>query len=183
MNRYSKLSLLAAAIAAAGTVAYAAQRGMENDAMTITSAKIPLVQAISAAELHVNGKATRAEYENSKQGWVYDVEVVSVYRRRENARFAVDPAVPVRALSDQVPPDGDTLAHPYGRCGGVEEAMRRVPSVLVPPSERRYRKLSAHLQERTDDWAAGMANGSFATMLCPAWMLEIGVSCWLIVHR
>jgi cellobiose transport system substrate-binding protein len=33
--------------------------------------------------------------------------------------------------------------------------------------------LSAHLQEWTDDWAAGMANGSFATMLCPAWMLGV----------
>ena len=77
MNRYSKLSLLIAAIAAAGTVAYAAQGGMENDALTITKAKIPLAQAVTTAEQHVNGKASRAEYENSKQGWVYDMEVVS----------------------------------------------------------------------------------------------------------
>ena len=76
MNRYSKLSLLAIAIAAAGTMAYAA-KGMENDALTIASAKIPLTQAVSTAEAHVNGKAMRAEYEQSKQGWVYDVEVVS----------------------------------------------------------------------------------------------------------
>ena len=77
MSRYSKLSLLAAAIAAAGTVAYAAQGGMENDAMAINNAKIPLAQAVTTAEQHANGKAARAEYENSKQGWVYDVEVVS----------------------------------------------------------------------------------------------------------
>ena len=77
MNRYSKLSLLAAAIAAAGTVAYAAQGGVENDAMAITKAKIPLAQAVTTAEQHANGKAARAEYENSKQGWVYDVEVVN----------------------------------------------------------------------------------------------------------
>ena len=77
MNRYSKISLLAAAIAAAGTVAYAAQGGVENDAMAITKAKIPLAQAVTAAEQHANGKAARAEYENSKQGWVYDVEVVN----------------------------------------------------------------------------------------------------------
>ena len=77
MNRYSKLSLLAAAIAAAGTVAYAAQGGVENDALSIAKAKIPLAQAVTTAEQHVNGKASRAEYENSKQGWVYDVEVVS----------------------------------------------------------------------------------------------------------
>ena len=77
MNSYSKLSLLAIAIAAAGTVAYAAQSGMENDATAITKAKIPLAQAVTIAEQHANGKAARAEYENSKRGWVYDVEVVS----------------------------------------------------------------------------------------------------------
>ena len=77
MNRYSKLALLATAIAAAGTVAFAAQGGIGNDAMAITTAKIPLAQAITIAEQHANGRAARAEYENSKQGWVYDVEVVS----------------------------------------------------------------------------------------------------------
>lgn len=76
MTRYSKLSFLALALAAVGTVAYAA-KGMENDALAIVTAKIPLVQAVTTAEQHANGKATRAEYEHSKQGWVYDVEVVN----------------------------------------------------------------------------------------------------------
>ncbi len=79
MNRSRKLSLLAIAIAiaAAGTVAYAAQGSMENDVAAIIKAKVSLVQAVTTAEQHANGKAVRAEYENSKQGWVYDVEVVS----------------------------------------------------------------------------------------------------------
>ena len=77
MYRYTKLSLLAIAIATTGAVAYAAKGGMENDALAITKAKIPLTQAVTVAEQHANGKASRAEYENSKQGWVYDVEVVS----------------------------------------------------------------------------------------------------------
>ena len=77
MNRFSKLSLLAAAIAAAGTAAYAAQGSMENDAMAVIKAKIALTQAVTIAEQHANGKAARAQYENSKQGWVYDVEVVN----------------------------------------------------------------------------------------------------------
>ncbi|MBG6075285.1 PepSY domain-containing protein [Polaromonas sp. CG_9.11] len=77
MNRYRKFSLLAVALAAAGSVAYAATGGMENDAIAIAHAKIGLVQAVTVAEQHANGKAARAEYENSKQGWVYDVEVVS----------------------------------------------------------------------------------------------------------
>ncbi len=77
MYRYTKLSLLAIAITATGAVAYAAKGGMENDALAIRKAKIPLTQAVTVAEQHVSGKASRAEYENSKQGWVYDVEVVN----------------------------------------------------------------------------------------------------------
>ena len=77
MHRYSKLSLLAAAIATAGTVAFAANSGIENDAMSIVHAKTSLVQAVTAAAQHANGKATHAEYEHSKQGWIYEVEVVS----------------------------------------------------------------------------------------------------------
>ncbi len=30
---------------------------------------------------------------------------------------------------------------------------------------------SAHLGQWSDDWNAGLANGAFATMLCPGWML------------
>jgi cellobiose transport system substrate-binding protein len=32
---------------------------------------------------------------------------------------------------------------------------------------------SAHLGQWSDDWAAGMANGQYATMLCPGWMLGV----------
>jgi uncharacterized membrane protein YkoI len=77
MNRFSKLALLATVISAAGTVAYATQSAPENDAMAVSNAHISLVQAVTTAEQHVNGKAARAEYEHTKQGWTYDVEVVS----------------------------------------------------------------------------------------------------------
>ncbi|WBU37119.1 ABC transporter substrate-binding protein [Homoserinibacter sp. YIM 151385] len=33
--------------------------------------------------------------------------------------------------------------------------------------------LSAHLGQWSEDWNAGMANGDFATMLCPGWMLGV----------
>ena len=77
MYRHTKFSLLAIAIVATSAAAYAAKGGMENDALAITKAKIPLSQAVTVAEQHANGKASRAEYENSKQGWVYDVEVIN----------------------------------------------------------------------------------------------------------
>lgn len=32
---------------------------------------------------------------------------------------------------------------------------------------------SAHLGQWSDDWSAGMANGQYATMLCPGWMLGV----------
>ena len=77
MNRSSKRYALAATIVAIGSIACAARGSIENDAMSVTKAKISLAQAATTAELHVNGKAARAEYEDSKHGWVYDVEVVT----------------------------------------------------------------------------------------------------------
>ena len=77
MARLNKLSLFSIALGAVGSVAYAA-KAMENDAASVVKARIPLTQAVTAAEQHVNGKAAKAEFERSKQhGWVYDVEVVS----------------------------------------------------------------------------------------------------------
>lgn len=79
MNRKIKFSLLAVAVAvaAAGSVAYAANGGLEKDVTAIASAKISLVQAVTVAEQHVKGKAMQAEFEHAIQGWVYDVEVVN----------------------------------------------------------------------------------------------------------
>jgi len=48
----------------------------QNDALAITDAHIGLSQAISAAEQHIGGKASRAEYEREQDRWVFDVEVV-----------------------------------------------------------------------------------------------------------
>lgn len=106
MNRYSKFSLLVAAIAAAGTVAYAAQGGMENDALSITKANIPLTQAVTTAEQHVNGRASRAEYENSKQGWVYDVEVVSGAKVFD-VRVDADKGTVISSAEDKADRDDD----------------------------------------------------------------------------
>ena len=79
MYRYTQLSAIAVAVAmaASGAVAYAAGGGQENDALAIANARISLTQAVAAAEQHANGKATHAEFEHSRQGWIYEVEVVS----------------------------------------------------------------------------------------------------------
>jgi uncharacterized membrane protein YkoI len=76
MMRSSKLVLAdstAIMLASAGVLAAGA-----NDALNGPAAAISLSQAVTAAEQHVTGKATRAEYEHSRvRGqWVYDVEAV-----------------------------------------------------------------------------------------------------------
>ena len=97
MYRYTKLSLLAIAIATTGAVAYAAKGGMENDAMAITRAKIPLTQAVTVAEQHANGKASRAEYENSKQGWEH-INLTGDYLWRSSAKIGPGEFRPLRSL-------------------------------------------------------------------------------------
>jgi len=72
MNRYTRVTLLALVVGTTSAVAYATQDRGENDAWAIGKAKIALNQAVVVAEQHANGKASRAEYEHSKQGWVYD---------------------------------------------------------------------------------------------------------------
>jgi uncharacterized membrane protein YkoI len=67
--------------------AYAA-KVTENDALAINSAKISMVQAITAAEQHVGGKASSADYEQHKGKWVFDVEVV---KDKEIMDVKVDP--------------------------------------------------------------------------------------------
>ncbi|MHB1249170.1 MAG: PepSY domain-containing protein, partial [Polaromonas sp.] len=76
MRKFTKIAIVATALASAGAASYAAKT-MENDATSVSQAKFSLIQAIVTAEQNVNGKATRAEYEKTKSGLAYDVEVVS----------------------------------------------------------------------------------------------------------
>jgi hypothetical protein len=110
MHRYSKLSLLAAAIATAATVAYAANGGMENDAMAIVNAKTSLVQAVTVAEQHTNGKATHAEYEHSKQGWIRAYPVVTPTTSTSHSKGAFVPQVSISALFCPVQATCDPLS-------------------------------------------------------------------------
>lgn len=80
MYRYTKLSLLIVALATGGGMAWAVtgqQAAMENDALAIAKARVPLTQAIATAEQHAGGKATRAEFEHENGSWIFDVEVVN----------------------------------------------------------------------------------------------------------
>nr|WP_298411814.1 PepSY domain-containing protein [uncultured Halomonas sp.] len=75
MRNPSKIAVLAIALTTLGTTAYAAgEKG--NDALSVTQAKVSLTQAVNTAIQHTPGTASRAEYEGSKEGWVYDIEIV-----------------------------------------------------------------------------------------------------------
>lgn len=67
---------VAAAILATTTASFAAM-DKGNDALGIDHAKVSMTQAVAAAEQHASGKAVRAEYERTKAGWAYDVEVAN----------------------------------------------------------------------------------------------------------
>ncbi len=75
MKRKITLAALAAFSAIAIGSVYAA-KSAENDSLAIASATIGMTQAVTAAEQHVGGKASRAEYERHNGQWVFDVEVV-----------------------------------------------------------------------------------------------------------
>ncbi|WP_295393013.1 PepSY domain-containing protein [uncultured Thiodictyon sp.] len=72
---YPAAALAALSLTAIGGVY--ADNAAVNDALSIGGAKIGIVQAITAAEAQVGGKASRAEYERHQGQWVFDVEVVN----------------------------------------------------------------------------------------------------------
>lgn len=78
-----KRQIYIAALATASLIgigsAYAA-KSIENDALSIATAKISLTQAIAAAEKHVGGTAARAEFEKDQGHWVFDIEVVTGHK-------------------------------------------------------------------------------------------------------
>ena len=81
IRRAIKVSVTAASVAAfvsMGVIAAAAGTH-EHDESAVMQARVPLVEAIGAAERHVNGKAACAEYELAAKlgAWVYDIEVVT----------------------------------------------------------------------------------------------------------
>ncbi len=79
----------------------------ENDALQITHAKISLADAIAAAEAKTGGRASRAEFEQAKEGWVFEVETVSG-RSVSDVHVNAETGVLLSVTTDQVDEeDGD----------------------------------------------------------------------------
>jgi uncharacterized membrane protein YkoI len=105
MKRKFRIATLAALSATLIGSAYAAKT-QENDALAVTSAKIGMTQAVTAAEQHIGGKASRAEYERHKGQWVFDIEVV---KDKKVMDVKVDPASGkvIAATEDKTDHDDD----------------------------------------------------------------------------
>ena len=61
----------------AGLMPASASAKQGNDARGVVQSPVSIMEAITAAEQHVQGIAARAEYEQGDNGPVYDVEVVA----------------------------------------------------------------------------------------------------------
>ncbi|MGN8157847.1 PepSY domain-containing protein [Salinisphaera sp. SWV1] len=77
MPRVRTLTALAVTLATIAATAAYASAGNENDATAVANARVSLSQAVQTAEQHVHGRASKAEYEHTREGWAYDVEVVN----------------------------------------------------------------------------------------------------------
>ena len=78
MLRNTKITIAGALLILGSFAAVAAQKmNTETDTLAaIKDARISLMQAIAVAEQHTGGKAMAAEYEKTKNGWAFDIEVV-----------------------------------------------------------------------------------------------------------
>ncbi len=101
-KRFIPALILAAGVATAGGLAYAAQTGVtDNDAqVNLAQARISLGQAVATAEQHAGGRASRAELQNENGRLVYGVEVADNSKTTDVKVDATDGHV-VSAQADQ----------------------------------------------------------------------------------
>lgn len=100
----------AAVLLSLGVYAAKAAESHQNDAVPVAQAAVSLTQAITAAEQHAGGKASKAEYEQGGKGgaWVYDVEVVAGATVLD---VQVDPRTGAVLSSKEDKSDGDDNEH------------------------------------------------------------------------
>ena len=77
MESRSTKALAIAAVVSVVLAGAAFAEESENGALQLGKAKISLSEAVAAAEAKTGGRASKAEFENAKEGWIYDVEIVA----------------------------------------------------------------------------------------------------------
>lgn len=103
MIHYPRLTIVTVVLACATAMSHASGH-QDNDAVPGRAAKISLIQAITAAEHHTPGTPVRAEYEHTKSGWAYDVEIVNGKQTFE-VRVNADTGAVISSAKDKVDHD------------------------------------------------------------------------------
>ena len=110
MLSYTKIAVISAVLASAAVVSFAASQSVENDAVStaaaMSKAKISLNQAITAAKQHASGQSAKAEYEQTKTGCAYDVEVVAG-NKVFDVRVGADKGTTLSSAEDKNDSDND----------------------------------------------------------------------------
>ncbi|MCL5965630.1 MAG: PepSY domain-containing protein [Deltaproteobacteria bacterium] len=108
-HRLALFGALATVILLAGSLASAGRgnNGERDEATALAGAKVSLLQATTAAEQHVQGKAIRAELEDENGALVYGVEVA---RGDKTMDVKVD-SLSGKVLSVQADRDGASGEH------------------------------------------------------------------------
>jgi len=112
--------MAAAGLVAAGGLAYAQQGPFapENDAVTsLGGVRVSLVQAITSAEQHVAGRASRAVLESRNGASVFDVEVVTAANVVMDVKVDADGKI-LSAVQDQ--PDEQERSDEHDEEGGAD---------------------------------------------------------------
>ena len=79
----------AAVVAVLSIAAAGAASAQERDELGIASAQISLIDAITAAEKHLGGKAASAAIERKDGNWIFEVDIVN---GQEIKDVVIDPA-------------------------------------------------------------------------------------------
>lgn len=131
MRHRRETTIWAVGLAVAAASTCAAEARSINDAAASAAARIPLVQAVAAAERHANGNATRAEYRFTSNGWICEVEVVDGSRVFDVRIDAGNGGV-ISSVEDRID-DDDRGRERQPAAGSIESPPRR-PS--APASAR-----------------------------------------------
>lgn len=101
--------VVAAGVATAGGLAFAKASHGENDAVAdLAKANVSLIQAITNAEAHAGGKATKAELESRRGTAVaYEVEVVTADRQVVDLKVDATDGKVLSSKQDRADHDGE----------------------------------------------------------------------------
>ena len=75
--RSAQIWMGASSVIVLGWAVAASAEQVDNDAFKAAKANITLAEAVAIAEQKTGGRASKAEFEQAAEGWIFDVETVA----------------------------------------------------------------------------------------------------------